>query len=447
MIILVVLVILAAIGLTFGNLQLLKSNQGGEDFQTHLQAARVFLDQGTSPYPQLESEESLSTTQESSTQTEGVTRTPTPEFAGAADDAQATDPQVTQPVVPGTTTEESNSQVQVGTQPSAENSTFRSPLYVLLVYVPLALIKDPDLAHAIWMTTLELLLIYVGFASVRWIRWKRPLLISFLLMLYTLFTYTSFSSILNGSMSIFSLACMVLVITAMKRGQDEIAGIALALSLFSPETAYVTVLFLLVWSVINNRRSVLFWFLGVLLLLVGFSMLLIPDWVPQYVRMMFPIGGNNPGNAGILATSGFGGINLRLTIAKNAILLIVLVVEWFVVRTRNPLRLVWVTLLSMALSIWIGVNVNPDASLFILPAVLFALSLFYARWKESSYPTMSLVLMLLFGLGWIFSSFVFGSTDAMPVVIMNGIVLPGLGVLLLYWSRWWILYSTSQNLE
>lgn len=444
MYILVFLILLTAVGLTFGNLQLIKSNQGGGDFLAHWQAARSFLAQGTSPYPQLNNEDQSPGIPELTTPTAESTKPP---VTGTGVEQLLATPQATQPVVPQPATDSTTGPTSDETQAPESGYKFLSPLYAMLVYIPLALIKDPDLARAIWMTILELLLFYAGYMSVRWLKWKKPILISFLLVLFALFAYASFSSILNGYLGIFSLACMVVVITVMQREQDEIAGIALALALFRPETVYVTVLFLLVWSIINQRRNVFYWFLGTLILLVGFSMLLIPDWVPQYFRTLVQFGVNNPVSTTVVTTSIFSGISLRLTIARNVLMLILLVVEWFFVRTKNSLRLVWVTLLTMVVSIWIGVKVNPDASIFILPAIFFALSLFYARWKESSYPAMALVLMLLFMIGWIFSGFFFGNAASTPVVIATGYILPALGVLLLYWSRWWILYSTSQNLE
>ncbi len=391
------LIIAIAVGLTFGNLQIVRDSTSGFDFQVHWQGARDFLSQGISPYRDVEIGETDLTTAEAIPVEESTNR-------------------------------------------------FLAPLFALLIYIPLGLIKDVNVARALWMTILEFCLFGAGYVAFHLTGGRKPLIIVLLVVMYSLFSAPSFTALASGNMGIFSLLCMVLAIMLFGRKQDEAAGLALAFSLFKPDWAYPLVLFFLIWSVINQRTGLLYWFLGSFILLMGFSMLLIPEWPIQYFKSLLLFGANNP----VLSIptedqSLFSELNTRFVVVKNILVIVILVIEWFFVRVTSNQRFYWLAAITLALTSWIGVRQPAEAAILCLPGFLLALSLLQARWKNNSLPVIAMLITSVLLLGWVLSDFFFAAISGEVYQVYSGFVFPLMIVIMLYWSRWWVVHTAKMT--
>jgi len=111
----------------------------------------------------------------------------------------------------------------------------------------------------------------------------------------------------------------------IRDGKDEAAGILLAISTIKPQNVVLLIGFLLFWAIINKRYRLIGYFLGSMIVFVGFSTLLIPDWLVQNIREVIRYPSYNPpGTVGAVMFSWWGDIGQRLSIGLSALLILLL---------------------------------------------------------------------------------------------------------------------------
>lgn len=388
------IIILGLVLITIGNMQVLRGYPAGDEFIAHWVGTRAFISDGMSPY------------------SDDVTADIVTTIKGLHPDNTATE------------------------------YRFLAPLFALLLYAPVSLVKNAILATAIWMTILEVSLLLTGFSLLHRKTWKKPASISILLILFAMFSYPSVISILNGDMVIISFVLIIFSVMAIRNSSDETAGVMLGISLVKPDIALPIVILLIIWAIIVRRFKIFYWFTGTLIILMGFSLLLIPSWPLQYARSVFQFSFDNPissNNSEI--TGAFTGISNRFTIVKIVFLLAILIVEWFFIRHRGTKRLYWLLGITMSASLWLSSRSPVEYLIFTIPGLFYGLELFMERWKgRISYLVSGLLIVLLVG-QWIISGFFLPETLMLPSETVLRIVLPGISLLLLYWSRWWALYG------
>ena len=395
-IVLGVIALIILVGLTIGNFQLAKNLPGGFDFAAHWQGTKSFISEGISPY---------------SEQAAGIIASKIAEI-----------------------------------QPDNQLTEYRfvNPFFSLIIYAPFTLFKDMTFARAIWMTLLETLMLVTGLMSMQLVSWKRPLITSILLIVYAILVYPAFMAILSGNLIVVTLVFALLSTIAIIRKNDAVAGVCLVFALLKPDIVFLLVLFTLIWAVIHKRSSIVYWFLGSIIILFGFSMLLIPDWPIQYLRSIIQFGVENPimviGSEPTLARTA---VSNRLTIAKNSILIVLLFIEWFLVKNSGNKRYVWLATLTLVIGLWMRNNVSLENIILVIPGLFFAIGLLVERWKLKTLAIINFILVVLFLIPWIFSSYFFPGIAASTTRIMNLIVIPIVILILLYWSRWWGIKSNG----
>jgi len=390
--VLAAIIVVGLVLVTIGNLQVLRGYPAGDEFIAHWEGTRAFTSDGISPY---------------------------------SDEASAGIDSTITGLHPDT--------------PAAEYR-FLAPLFSLLFYAPLSLIRNATLATAIWMTILEACLLLVGFTLLRHGAWKKSSIITILLILVAMLSYPSVISLLNGDIVIISFVMIVFSILAIRRGNDETAGLMLGISLVKPDVVFPIILFLVVWAVVGKRFRLIYWFIGTLIILVGFSMLLIPSWPLQYARSVLNYSFDNPViTIGRESLGAFTGISGRFTIVKIVFLLAILAVEWFFIKNRETKRLYWLSTLTMSAGLWLSSRSPAEYLIFTIPGLFFGLELFMERWRgKIEYFVAGILFFLLVG-EWVVSGFFLPETMTLPSETVLEILLPGISVLLLYWSRWWAL--------
>lgn len=255
-------------------------------------------------------------------------------------------------------------------------------------------------------------------------------------------SFPSMMAILNGNLVVISLALIIFAVKAMSDGNDEASGLMLGLSLVKPDAVYAVLILLLVWAIIQRRYKIIYWFAGVLILLFGFSILLIPDWPVQYLNTVLNYSFNNPILSGLSnAANPSTSLSLRFSIAKGVVIAAILIIEWFVVKVYTTKRLLWLTGISLAFGLWLGVHTPNEFLIFTLPGFFFSFELISERWKSRSNGIIAGLIILLFIAQWLFSGFLVSQNPVFPSNTVLQILLPGITLILLYWSRWWVLHG------
>ena len=386
--------------LTLANFQFTKESKGGYEFLGNWLSVRKFLTEGTSPYS----------------------------------DQAALETQNTVYDRPAT---------------SGENPyLFNAPLYGIILYGPFALIKDFILARAVWMSVLEISIAAIVLLTLQLTFWKSNRLILISLLIFCFFGFQGVMSLLEGSSVILTTIMVVGILLAMQNKHDEIAGLLLAIVTFDFMPVALFCLFVILWSIVKKRTRVITWFLGTMVLLLGFSFLLIPDWfIPFLGNFIDQLGGIIPGSPGSVLVDRWGDIGYRLSLAITALITVLIVVEWWQAVRAGSRLFVWTAMFTLTASTWIGLKINPDHYILLYPALLLGLELLCERWKIRAYGIVLSILVLLFFINW--GIYLLTMPDSAAIVISSFLLIPMpfASAFLLYWSKWWVVKAKKIDLE
>lgn len=380
--------------ITLVNYQFSKASPGGTDFLVHWMGTKNFIQTGTSPY---------------------------------SDDTALK----IQTMVYGRAAETGEHELRVA-----------YPLYSILFFAPFALINDFNLARAIWMTLLEICLVGIVIVSFKMTYWKPKPILFGLFVMFGLVSYNSVRPLINGNAVIVVTFLVLVSLLLIRDGKEEIAGILLAFSTIKPQNVILLVLFLLFWAVINRRYRFIGYFIGTMLVLIGISTLLIPDWFAQNLREVIRYPSYNPpGTVGAVLTSWWGDVGSRFSYVITGVLTVLLGLEWWLGRKSQGNYLLWIAYLTIVVSQWIGIQTDPGNFILLYPALFFAIQVISKRWKRSSSTfIISLLSIITLGLWVLFLATLQKSYQP----IQNSILffpLPLLVFVLLYWIRWWVVNS------
>ncbi len=325
----------------------------------------------------------------------------------------------------------------------ANAQRFSLPLFSILLYLPFALINNTNLALAIWMMVLEVGLIAIFLMSMKLFFWKPRSIVLGGLLLFGLFGFHGIMPLLAGNLIILTTLVVIVILMAVQDKHDEIAGILLTFLLFNPEPVAFFVVFLVVWAIYSQRTKIIVWFLGSFLLLIGFSIALIPDWGLQYLRnFLIAYQAIEPGSPGGVLISRWGEIGNRLSIGITAFIVVFILVEWWLLYRSGSKRLfIWTGMTTLVLGTWSGLKISPLHYVILYPAIIMGLQLLSERWKERANGLILSILALLFLTNW--GIFLATISENLQIGISSFLFFPTpvVAFLLLYWSRWWVVKS------
>jgi hypothetical protein len=383
--------------LTWGNLNYARQNPGGNDFLVHWVGTRSFLVDGFSPY---------------SDQT--ALRIQTMAYGRAA-------------------------------LPGEHELRVAYPLYSVILFLPYAMFPDFTTARAIWMTTLEVALILLAILSIQLAGWKPNIFTLVIYILFSLLWYNAVRPIINGNAVVLVALGIVGVLLAIRSQSDELAGVFLALTTIKPQVVLVFIVFIMLWSLYNRRWRLIAWFTGAMVILVGIAFFLLPDWILQNLRevIRYPFY-NPPGTPGAALAVYFPAMGQRLGVGLTAIVLMVLIFEWIVGRSADFRGFLWLALLTLVGSQWIGIQTDPGNFIVCFPVLAFVFAMIDERYRRRGW-ILSILIMLMVGAG-LWALFVqtldysAGQPQQSPIMFFP---LPAFLLLLLFWGRWWAFHPGS----
>lgn len=304
------------------------------------------------------------------------------------------------------------------------------PLYILMLFFPLAAIRDLALARSIWMIILETAQIGLIFVSMRLARWRPHWLFLIFILLCGMFWAPFVSALFAGNSIILQALLFFGALRTIEKGSDELGGSLVALTLVNVEATGMVFILFLIWIFSTRRWRILYGLGMTLVFLVAFSWVLLPGW---FLPFLNAVAGN--WRAGAIPSTfslfegWFPGIGLRLSRMLAVAALAVILLEWNAARKQDVRHLFWAASLTAALTPLLGVPFLPGWLVFTLPGVLLVVSVMMQRWGLLGMIGATLVMAgLFFGL-W--GAQLGGLTSAF--ILLYPLVL----ALLLYWVRWW----------
>ncbi|MBN2118352.1 MAG: DUF2029 domain-containing protein [Anaerolineales bacterium] len=313
------------------------------------------------------------------------------------------------------------------------------PFYLVMLYSPLALIWDFTLARGLWMLFSQAALAGIVLFAFNLSEWQPPRWLYVFLLVFGLFGYFSLNALTSGTPAILLMFLYLWILTALRSGSDELAGVLLALIAYQWEVGGLFFLFILVFVFANRRWNVLVGFAMSLFVLLVVSFLAYPGWGLPYVRAVIS-DWNRGANLtfGRMLTTWFPDSEFPLGGIVAIVVGIVVFLEWLGSLGAHFRRVVWTASLSLAATPLVGLAIFPsNHTVLLLPFVLI-LALVWERWQRRRVWLSALILLLAlaipFGL-YLRSVYIYD-----PLVNDLMAVLPPLAAIVgLYWMRWWIL--------
>ncbi len=373
------------------NYQFIISEGGGSDFAIYWNSGRTVLYDNATPYGELASSRSQNT----------IFGT-----AGRADDP-----------------------------PSLLDLPFHIEVFVL----PFALLQSYKLAGAIWMTLLEIFIVFTVFVSLRFLRWKPNILIGSAIILFSIFSVHGLWAVISGNAVIISGLLISGVLLALKEDHDELAGVLLALATFKFFIVGFVLLFIIIWAGYQRRRRLFLPFTMTLIILIAVSFFFFPNWFLPYARAIFA----NLRYGDWLSPAKIFQEELPVLGEKlgwlfSGFFAIVLVVEWWLAVKKDYPRMLWTAALTLAITPLLGLPTYPQNYAVLIIPLIVALSVMSNRWSASRTIIIISLLVFLFVALWGIAIF------AVDVKTALFFPLPVFAILLLYWIRWW---AVSQPLD
>lgn len=386
----VILIMGTLIGLTWANYQFASKNPGGNDFLPRWVGTRLFLTEGLSPY----SDQATSTIQD---------------------------------MIFGRVAELGDDQ-----------SLFVYPMYTVLLVAPFGLVSDYDMARALWMTTLELSLVFLTLSGISLSRWKPPVWLFVLTILFSLFWYHSFRALINGNASILVALFIAVAFLFIRQKQDALAGFLLAFTTIKPQMVILLLVFVFLWAISQRRWTIIGVFFGSLAILIAGGMLFYPDWVVQNIIQVLNYPAYTfPGTPGGIFAEWLPGVGKQSGWLLTGIMVGVLVIEWRAAWGKEFKWFFWTAYLTLTVTNLIGIRTATANYVALIPGLILVFAAWDERWpRMGRWLSMFTMSVLFIGLWAIFLRTLQFSDQPVQSLIMF-FPFPVLLFILLYWVRWW----------
>jgi hypothetical protein len=317
--------------------------------------------------------------------------------------------------------------------PDEDKVAFAYPLYSLLFFWPLCFTDNYPLVQAIWFCLLLAGLVGAMELWMQVIRWHPRMWLWALTVSWSVLMYHDLRALLLGQFAVLVLLMLVMALWSMQQGRDGWAGLFLALSTVKPQMVYLALGWILLWSA-GQRRWRLWWGLGVSLALLTLgSMLLLPSWVPDFVRQAVTYPSYTVyGSLTWMIVQHWLGLGRGVEVAVMVVLALgVLLLGWQL--WRGPWeQMVWMLGLLLVLTNFFTPRIATTNYLLLVPWALWGFRQIQLVWgRHGTWAVVVAEILSLVGLWMLFLTTIEGDFERAPVYFP----FPAAIVLLLAWLR------------
>ena len=312
-----------------------------------------------------------------------------------------------------------------------------TPFHLLLLYFPLALIADPLLARAVFMSVLELALIVLAYFSLRIAGWNAPLGLTVLFIVFGAANLYAFQALVEATPVILLGLLYAGILLSLRAETDMLTGGLIGLSLYHAEVGGLFI-FLIILRAFQQRRTGVF--VGLFMassILLAISFLLYPDWIIPFLRATVNDSRSDYGFS-------IHGLFIRFWPEHGEFaawilipaMLLLLVYEISTARSRNIQRDHWVACLTLAATPLVGFRTELGSLVVLVLPMALVLSMFYTRWRRWGNALSILFLLAVILVPWLTDHFAV-ERYARSAQEFAFWFLPILTIAGLYWIRWW----------
>ena len=315
------------------------------------------------------------------------------------------------------------------------------PIYILLLYTPLALFPDFTIARAVWMLTAEIALFTSVLFSYRLSEWPPPRALNIILVGFGLFNFFSLNALVTASPTILLNFLYLGILLSLRSFSDELAGGLLFLSAYQWEVSGLFFLFVILFVIGNRRWGVLAGFGMALIVALIATFLIDPGWGLPYIRAVISnIIQSVRLNLGVILSGWFPEARFSLGGVVSIFLIVVVFLESLGAVDAPFRRVVWVASLALAGMPLVGLGMFPSNYVVLVLPLILVISLVWERWLRRRLIAVILILFaFLFVPFWLYLETVVAYAPFYTELLY---VLPPVAMLAaLYWMRWWVVRS------
>jgi hypothetical protein len=314
---------------------------------------------------------------------------------------------------------------------------YTSPLYSGIVVFPFTLIGDINIAHAFWLSVQLVAIFMLLVLSIKITVWKPAWYIFLLFSLFTIFSYHVVMPWLDGGLAIWASLFLILAFLAIYNNRNEVGGVLLAMTTIQPQMVVLTLVFTLIWAASKRKKILILWFFITVIFLSIVGLFLVPNWIIQYIRLLYGFQENfPPGTPGVFFSNLFPGLGKQLGWLISGVSSLLLILEWWLALRKDFRWFLWTACLTMVFSQWIGIPTIPGNFIGLLLPLILISAMLTERWPREGQWVAIFMLLILFV--WEWALFYIDLTSSQPKMQLNLIFpLPLVLLIGLYWVRWW----------
>jgi hypothetical protein len=322
-------------------------------------------------------------------------------------------------------------------RPGEEPYILDIPFHILPVYFPFSLLWDPQPARVMFAVVTELALFGLAFLSLRLADWESP---GFLAVIFFAFCLSSFYTVqaLIESTPVLVLGFLYAgILTALRLGQDELAGAMAALSFYYWEVGGPFLLLVFLMVIYQRRTRVLAGFGMVAFILLAISFLLYPNWVIPFFRAAL----NN-----LRTEYGFSLHSILASLWPEhgrtlawifiPLLLVGLGYEWSMARAADDRRFYWASCLTLAATPLLGFRSELENLVVLVIPLAFVFAVTHQRWRRIGVVFALFLVLVALAIPWLIFFYGLPAYGEVAEQVLH-LFYPLFAMIGLYWIRWW----------
>jgi hypothetical protein len=320
---------------------------------------------------------------------------------------------------------------------SLDSTALIEPAINLVFYLPFSLIPY-EISRAIWMFVLMAAAGAIGHFGLLLSGWKVSRIERIVLFIVTVLWLPGASSILTGQLTPIIIFLILASIYLILRGKDTQAGFLLALTFGSIQISILILIVLLVWCISRRRWSIIFAYFSGIIFLFILTLLLIPSWPLDWLRVILNIYTDFSWiHTPLMSLADIlPGIAYYLSVFLHILFAIYFLFLGVTLLRKSGREFTWKIFSLLVIAFLFHTQATIDHVFLVLPAAFLMFRFWSERWRLAGRLLTWLLIALIVIGPWLTVdmnvSFVEGI--ALPVFIAG---FPFLVIVGMVWIRWW----------
>ncbi len=317
---------------------------------------------------------------------------------------------------------------------------FMRPVVDLLFFLPIGLLNY-EIARMIWVTFMQVVLLATILLALQISGWSLSIWEKAVLVVLVMMWVPSVAAAYIGTLSPFVILMLFSGIYFIDQQKDTLGGFLLSLTFTSLPITAVALLALVIWGISERRWSFLAAYFSGLVFLLTLSLLLLPSWPLDYLRILI----DNYQNWEWVKTplmqlaALLPGVSRYLSYFLHGFFTICLLVLMVTLWGKTGRSFVWKISTILAVSFLFNPQASPYEIFLVLPGLFLVFRFLSKRWGPVGRVITWLVCLVLAVLTWV-AVWPLTSFQVQQNLVGLTIGLPLLVLLGLMYVRWWALH-------